>query len=166
HLQRSMESGSVRLLVVGKGNIRKYQEMADSLGIGDRVVFTGPVENDIERIYLGSDVFILLSKFDTFAMVVLEAMAAGLPVIISPTVGARDVVCHGENGYVVDPIKSDEVSHHIEQILRSKHYETMAENARKTAALYSWTALAQKVTRLYCQVLNSTAENDPTKEVS
>lgn len=147
----------VRLLVVGKGNISKYKGIADSLGVGDRVAFMGRVENNVERVYMGSDVFILLSRFDTFGIVVLEAMAAALPVIISPTVGARDIVNNGENGYVVDPSATHQVCHRIEQALDPTRYEKMSRNAYITATQHSWSTLSQKVIRLYAQCLNPDA---------
>ena len=82
-----------KLIVAGKGNIKKYTKMAKEAQIISDVIFTGPVNKEkIIRMYLASDLYIMLSKFDTFGMVVLEAMAAGLPVVISNNVGAKDIV--------------------------------------------------------------------------
>jgi UDP-glucose:(heptosyl)LPS alpha-1,3-glucosyltransferase len=138
--------------------------MAVGLGVADRVAFAGPVDNGLERYYLGSDVLLLLSKFDTFGMVVLEAMAAGLPVIISPSVGARDVVRQGWNGYVVDPGQIQRVSHHIVLALDPRNHSTMAANARTTAERHCWDNLARDILRLYCELLQCDAAKDPLKE--
>ena len=103
-LSRLREDGignQLKLLVVGKGNIEKYQDVARRLGIGENVIFAG-VRHDMARIYQAGDLFVLLSGFDTFGMAVTEAMASGLPVIISDTVGAKDLVKDGENGFVVN----------------------------------------------------------------
>jgi UDP-glucose:(heptosyl)LPS alpha-1,3-glucosyltransferase len=81
-----------KLLVVGRGPIAPFQRRAQSLGIGDDVIFTGPQAHGIERYYSAADSFALLSEFETFGMVVLEAMAAGLPVIVSERMGVRDMV--------------------------------------------------------------------------
>ena len=132
-VNRSNLAATIRLLVVGKGNIHKYRQLADSLGIRDQVAFTGPVRLDIERIYLGSDIFILLSQFDTFGLVILEAMAAGLPVIISRNVGARDVVQNGCNGFVVDADDLVSVVEKINRLIQPKTRHQMGINAFDTA---------------------------------
>lgn len=92
-----------KLLVAGKGDIRKYAALADKLGIGDKVVFTGVMEKEnLDKVYMASDIFSILSRFDTFGLVVLEAMAASLPVVISSNVGAKDLVREGVNGFITD----------------------------------------------------------------
>ncbi len=140
---------ALRLLVVGKGNIGRYRQLADSMGVGDRVEFAGPVLTGIERIYLGSDLFILLSQFDTFGLVVLEAMAAGLPVIVSRNVGARDVVRNGWNGFVVDPEEMASMVEKINGLAIPDARRQMAINASETARAYSWDAMAGKVSTVY-----------------
>ncbi len=152
-LRRLNLSASVRLLVVGKGNLRKYTQMADSLGIMDSVVFMGAIKTQIERIYLGSDIFILLSQFDTFGLVVLEAMAAGLPVIISTMVGAKDIVRNGENGYIIDPTTAEEASPCIASALDPNRYVHLSQNARNTAKNHSWSAMAHSVAGIYSDIL-------------
>jgi glycogen synthase len=68
----------------------------------------------LPEIYLAADCYAMLSRFDTFGMVVLEAMAAGLPVLVSGCVGARDLVQEGANGFVVkDPGDADAVAERI-----------------------------------------------------
>lgn len=143
---------TIRLLVVGKGNIKKFRQMADSMDIQDQVVFTGPVQSDIERLYLGSDIFILLSQFDTFGLVVLEAMAAGLPVIISQNVGARDVVQNGRNGFVVDAENLASVAERINRLTTSGKRHQMGIEAFKTARANSWSAMVNKVSSVYADM--------------
>lgn len=151
-LNRSPTAAMIRLLVVGKGSIQKHRQLADSLGIRDQVVFTGPVRSDIERIYMGSDIFILLSQFDTFGLVVLEAMAAGLPVIISRNVGARDVVRNGWNGFVVDAENLTSVVDRINHLASPDARHQMGINAFETARTHSWDAMVKKVSTLYDQM--------------
>lgn len=89
------------LLVVGKGNVAKYKALAARQGLESSTTFAGAVTSDLERYYKAADCLMLLSAFETFGMVVLEAMASGLPVIISPDVGAKDLVDHGRTGFVL-----------------------------------------------------------------
>ena len=87
--------------MVGRGDEGKYGKLAQSLGIAEAVTFAGTQVDGLERYYRAADIFIMLSAFDTFGMVVLEAMAAGLPVIVSPNVGAKDLVEEGINGFIL-----------------------------------------------------------------
>lgn len=147
--QQSCPTAALRLLVAGKGDVGKYRRQADALGLGDRVAFAGPVHTEIERIYLGSDIFILLSRFDTFGLVVLEAMAAGLPVIISRNVGARDVVQDGWNGFVVDAEDVFSVAERIAAIASPQRRSQMGIKALDTARAHSWEAMVAKVVKVY-----------------
>jgi UDP-glucose:(heptosyl)LPS alpha-1,3-glucosyltransferase len=143
-----------RLLVVGRGDRKAYEQMARELGLGDAVVFAGAVARDkLPEFYLAGDLYVMLSRFDTFGMVVLEAMAAGLPVLISGSVGARDIVREGENGFVVDePADADTVADKVEMMFGGGLRERMGEEARKTARGHSWDATVARVLDIYEEV--------------
>ena len=148
----SMMSGDIKLLVVGKGDVKRYSGIARRLGIESATVFTGIWDENIAPIYAAADLFIMLSVFDTFGLAVTEAMAAGLPVIISPTVGAGDIVRQGENGFVVPPLNTDEVSRCMALALEPEIQARMAAHARQTAKVHSWTSMAKQVDRIYEQI--------------
>ena len=154
HLKNKQPNAVTKLLVVGKGDQKHYQKLARKLDIADRVVFTGVWKDEIAPIYMACDLFAMLSVYDTFGLTVLEAMAAGLPVIISPTVGARDIVREGKNGFVVDPEQSGEISQRMETALNPTHNAQMAKSARTTARAHTWSAIAKKVTAIYSELLN------------
>jgi UDP-glucose:(heptosyl)LPS alpha-1,3-glucosyltransferase len=143
-----------RLLAVGKGDEKGYKRLAHDLGIGDAVVFGGAVAREkLPEFYLAGDIYAMLSRFDTFGMVVLEAMAAGLPVLISGRVGARDLVREGENGFVVeDPGDSDAVADRIETMLSREVRRKMGQAAGKTAMENSWEAAAGRVLDVYEEI--------------
>ena len=145
--QQQLTTKKVSLLVVGKGDADRFQEVANGLGIGAHVFFAG-VRNDMERIYQAGDVFCLLSQFDTFGMVVSEALAAGLPVIVSDQVGAKDLVVAEKNGYVVTPQDHTRV---CELLLRvqEQSLSVMSLTARQSVAQYGWEKVAQKVREIY-----------------
>lgn len=75
------------LLVAGGRRPKKYQELASTLGVSDRVRFLGKVE-DMPALYRASDLFILLSFYDACSNAVLEALTTGLPVISTKTNGS------------------------------------------------------------------------------
>jgi UDP-glucose:(heptosyl)LPS alpha-1,3-glucosyltransferase len=139
-----------RLLVVGKGNIREYEGIARKLGIGDSVVFAGPQAEGVECFYLASDIFMMLSKFDTFGMAVLEAMAARLPVIISAGVGAKDLVDDRRNGFIVgNASDAGSAAERIGLLLEEGLRTRMGEEAFRTAGRHTWEAVAAEVEEIY-----------------
>jgi glycosyltransferase involved in cell wall biosynthesis len=106
------------------------------------------------QIYAASDIFSMLSKFDTFGMAALEAMAASLPVLVSSMVGARDLVAQGHNGYVVSRDASpDEVCEKLN--LMSENLGQMAENAFRTAQGHSWQKAADETEKIYREFLDT-----------
>jgi UDP-glucose:(heptosyl)LPS alpha-1,3-glucosyltransferase len=142
--------GDFKLLVVGRGNENKYRRIAQSLGVEDRVIFAGTQTKGLERIYRAADVFIMLSTFDTFGMVVLEAMAAGLPVIVSSNVGAKDLVANDLNGYVLEnPMDSDGAAQKITTLVDPKKRKIMIEAAINIAIQHDWKKLTEKISSLY-----------------
>ena len=161
HLLRglgSLRTGSpekrFRLLVIGRGDEKAYGRLARELGLGDAVVFAGAVAREkLPEFYLAGDLYAMLSRFDTFGMVVLEAMAAGLPVLISGSVGARDIVREGENGFVVEnPEDADAVADRIRTMLNVDILAEMDKAARKTARENSWGVSVARVLAAYEEV--------------
>jgi len=155
-VSRERGSTDAKLLIVGKGDVKRFGGLARDLGISDRVVFSG-VTREVEKYYLAADVFVMPSRFDTFGLVVLEAMAAGLPVIISRSVGARDLVEQGVNGFVLseDPSIPELVTSLSSMLDREKRM-LMGENGRRIALRYSWDKTANRVADLYQMFGNGT----------
>jgi len=146
---------SFKLVVAGKGDIRKYEKIARDADIMSNVIFTGPVSKEkLIEIYLAGDIYIMLSRFDTFGMVVLEAMAAGLPVMISSHVGARDIVTEDENGFVIDNTsKTDYIAAKIAALLDNDQRRKMSAAAVQTAKKNTWTDVTKKYSALYESIL-------------
>lgn len=102
--------------------------------------FLGFVTRDrLNDIYNESHVFVLPSFCEGMAMVGLEAMSAGLPIICSSNTGVNDVVKSGVNGFVYAPDDEDALRNHIEWFLKNKdQLPIMSENARNTSLGFSW----------------------------
>jgi UDP-glucose:(heptosyl)LPS alpha-1,3-glucosyltransferase len=153
-LAKARTKANVRLLVVGHGDERKYAVLARSLGVAEAVTFVGTQTAGIERYYRAVDAFIMLSAFDTFGMVVLEAMAAGLPVIVSGNVGAKDLVVEGENGFVVaDPQDSETASSRLVQLLDANRRDAMGAAAGRRALAHDWDAVVKELDGVYQDAL-------------
>jgi len=143
------ENSRPKLLVVGKGDCRKYYHIARGMGIEKEIVFAGVVKEAVEELYLASDLFMLLSGFDTFGMVVLEAMAASLPVIVSDRVGAKDLVTEGVNGFVVDRDDVGAVCRHLRFLLNPLNRKRLGGAARRQAEMHSWDRVAARLEEIY-----------------
>ena len=126
-------------------------KLARDLGIVNQVVFAG-VTQKVEEYYMASDIFTMPSRNDSFGMVVLEAMMAGLPVIITEMVGARDLIESGNQGFVLpdDPSVSD-VSEKLSFLLKKENRMRMGESAREVARHQTWENRADQVGDLYDQ---------------
>ncbi|MFH1146357.1 MAG: glycosyltransferase family 4 protein [Pseudomonadota bacterium] len=147
---------SYRILVAGKGDRRKYAKMAHELGMGDCLVFAGVMlEESLTKAYLASDAFAMISRFDTFGIAVLEAMAASIPVIVSNQVGASDLVDHGLNGFVVNALNcEDELIDALRSLADHETRMRMGREAHKTALDNTWDDVAEKITHVYQDLLN------------
>lgn len=152
-IKAKQPDAKLKLLVAGKGNEKKYSRLARECGLAGDVIFSGVWKDDIEKVYLASDIFSMLSKFDTFGMAVLEAMSASLPVVISENVGAKDLVRDGMNGYVVNSADIGLISSRIEIMLDHRIRERMAEGAYKEAKNHSWDRMAEKILHIYDETL-------------
>lgn len=151
------QNSKFKLIVAGKGNIKKYRKMAKEMNVAGNVIFTGPVPKDkLTDLYLASDLYIMLSKFDTFGMVVLEAMAAGLPVIISSRVGAKDLVQEGKNGFIIaDSSDYPYIASRINLLLDENTRRQMSDDAVQTSFQNTWDAAANQYRDIYSEILAS-----------
>jgi UDP-glucose:(heptosyl)LPS alpha-1,3-glucosyltransferase len=91
----------VMLLVVGKPDPRPYRQMARELNVADQVLFVGAT-SDPYAFYAAADFFVLPTRHDPCSLVVLEALAMGVPVISTKQNGACEIMTPGEHGFVLE----------------------------------------------------------------
>lgn len=144
-----------RLLVVGDGNLKsKFKELAKSLNLGSKVSFVGWVNNDaLPDYYRLADIFVLPSTESTesFGIVVAEAQACGLPVVVSDWPGVRSTLADGQTGLLVRPKDAQDLSNKLIQLLSDEdlcHSFGQAGRGR-AAALYDWSELIKRIISLY-----------------
>lgn len=92
---------NVRGLIIGGGDDTLYSSLARKLGLADRVVFHGAADH-MERYYAAADIYLHPTFYDPMSLVVLEALASGLPVITTGMNGASEIITEGVDGFVVD----------------------------------------------------------------
>ncbi len=136
----------VRLLVVGDGPHRRELER----DFGARAHFTGRLAGEeLAAAYRQADLFVFPSKHDTFGQVVMEAMATGLPVVVTDRGGPRELVDHGVTGFIADDASF------VPQVRRlvesSALRTTMGQNARAAAEARSWTRIFDDLMDLYAR---------------
>jgi UDP-glucose:(heptosyl)LPS alpha-1,3-glucosyltransferase len=112
---------------------------------------------EVEKIYAASDAFLLPTPYDEFAMVVSEAMACGLPVIVSREAGASELIQHRVNGLLLDDLRNiQELADYMESVLRDRAWATeMGRAARVTVEPMSWDGVAEETMRVYKEVVQN-----------
>jgi glycosyltransferase involved in cell wall biosynthesis len=156
--------GDVRLLLVGDGELRPaLEEQAASLGLGERVIFAG-ARPDVERTLRAMDVFAMSSLWEGLPTVVMEAMAAGVPVVATDIPGNNDLVRHGETGWLVAVSDARAMAERLRLALEDAQRSVVAERARSDVAEhYSMRAVAGRYADLYDSLLGSPSAAKPTR---
>jgi len=136
------------LLVVGGTTdmITAAQQQAADLGVAERVRFLGR-QADPRPSFHASDVFVFPSAYESYGLVVLEALACGVPVVATAVGCVPDVIDDGVNGAVVSP-EAASVRAGIQRCL-SADRAAQSQAARRTAEENSWTAVAQQYLQLF-----------------
>ena len=114
HLVRALSKiPKAKLLLVGDGEAEvALRAEAANRGVTERVIFAGP-RSDVSEILAALDVFVLPSLVEAFPMAILEAMAAGLPVVATRVGGVSECVADGETGLLVPPGDPEALAHAI-----------------------------------------------------
>ncbi len=137
------------LVVVGKDrNAGQFQKLAATLGIEGRVRFMGP-QPDVRPFYGSADALVLPTLYDPFPNVALEAMAAGLPPVISTKCGAIDIVTHDDNGFVCDALDTAAIADALRALTDTTRRRAMAERARSTAAEFTLDVMSRHYRQFY-----------------
>ncbi len=128
---------SVCLLVVGgnAGEISEFSALARHFGVAHRVVFTG-FQKDIRSYFWASNLFVLPSSYETFALVAIQAMAASLPVIVTRLHGVEEYVEHSKNGWLIERNTKSLVECLQMAMAKKLQLQKMGEFALKSAKLY------------------------------
>lgn len=151
---------NTEFLIVGEdyGYLNNLKSLVNSLGIEKSVIFTGRLTNRrLVDVYRSADVFVLPSELEAFGIVVIEAMASGVPIIVSNCGGMKNIVEDGMNGLIFDVGDARQLADKIRLLISDEELRSrLAENGRETVReRYTIEKVVDTLERLYEKTLNS-----------
>ena len=138
---------------VGDGPCRhSWERLASELGIRERVAFTG-ARSDMPEVYASFDLMVLPSQVEAMPMCLLEAMAAGKPVVASAVGSVPKVVSPEETGLLVAPGESEQLAQSILRVLSDYEFARSLGSAAREVVVkrYSAQVMARQYHDLYQQ---------------
>ncbi|MES2953214.1 MAG: glycosyltransferase family 4 protein [Patescibacteria group bacterium] len=145
---------SVRLRIIGEWNHKasgrtyyeKLRALVAELGLEDAVVFSGAVsEEELRAAYYRADMLVAATHMQTWGLATFEALATGLPVIISKTAGAAEVLTDGEHALLVEPGDPNDIARVIKRLAEDPvlYSRISSEGAAYVRRSFSWDRYAR-----------------------
>ncbi|MBN2241623.1 MAG: glycosyltransferase [Acidobacteria bacterium] len=146
-------AGYFQFLIVGDGSERRWLERNMS-----HADFTGALTGEpLSRAYADMDVFVFPSRTDTFGNVVLEAMASGLPAVVTDCGGPKSIVSDGETGFIVSDVRG--FCSAVLSLMKNPNLRNqMSLNARSHACAASWEGIFNNVLKAYDTLWDAPAD--------
>lgn len=143
-----------RLAIVGDGPSR---EALEAHFAGTKTHFVGYLQGlELASAFASADAFVFPSRTETLGLVLLEAMAAGCPVVAARSGGIPDIVTDGVNGYLFEPDDPDGAITATKSLLEATQAkEELRRNARAEAEQWGWAAATHQLQNYYRHVLNA-----------
>ena len=140
----------LQILVVGQDESFSYEDILRRNGLENRMTIL-PIVPQVESYYAAADMYAGPSLEDSFAIPPLEAMACGLPVIVSRQAGVSELVTHGVDGFVLeDPADSRQLAELIRRIYASAELRrNLGSRAEATARRYTWQRNAEEMGKVF-----------------
>jgi glycosyltransferase involved in cell wall biosynthesis len=148
----------VQLILVGDGDSREaYEALSRTLGIETHVEFRGSAPREaMPEIYREADIFILPSSAESMSVACLEALASGLPLVVSAGGGAESFVESGRNGFLVPSHQTSGFVRAVSALHEDrKLLSTFGAHSRKIAERFSWTAASDALLALLDEAVST-----------
>jgi glycosyltransferase involved in cell wall biosynthesis len=144
----------VKLVMVGFGPLEgKLKARVADLGCGRDVIWPGAVDGQAHIAVL--DVLAHCSRFEAFCMVILEALASGVPVVATRVGATEELLSDGKAGYICDPWTAEQFSELLLSIMeRSALYPSLSEAARTAAAPFDIRRMVERTCEVYESVVS------------
>ena len=145
---------NARLAIVGDG---PHREALESHFSGTKTHFVGYLHGlELASAFASADAFVFPSRTETLGLVLLEAMAAGCPVVAARSGGIPDIVTDGVNGYLFEPKDSQGLIEATKRLLAAtEERETLRADAREEAERWGWAAATRQLQNYYQSVVYS-----------
>ncbi len=153
------DHADLKLIFTGDGKyLQKVKDLARDLDLSSKVVFAGPTLN-VQKTLNEMDLFVFASKAEGLPNVILEAFAAGVPVVATAVGGVPEIVRHEQTGLLVAPERPEELAAALHRMINDeKLRENVARNARNLAQeRFSLKGMAAAYHDLYTTLLNQVA---------
>jgi glycosyltransferase involved in cell wall biosynthesis len=164
--RQAIEKGYDSLLLIWKDVVKDYPDwqlhiygakdsalglpnMAKDFGITNSVKFFNPIK-DIEAIYASGKILLNTSVTEAFGLTIIEAMSYGLPVVAFNNNGAKSLIKHNYNGFLVDFKKIDKFARQLKSLIANeKEFERLSVNAIKSTDRFNLYAIMEDWHKLY-----------------
>ncbi|MCA6058336.1 glycosyltransferase [Thalassolituus sp. ST750PaO-4] len=148
-----LDTPELELRLVGGGDqTTELQALSQRLGVADSVNFVGRVShNEVPKELARLDIYVALSRIESFGVAIIEAGAAGRPVVVSDAGGLPEVTINGETGFVVPRENPQAAAAALEELVLDavlRHRMGFA-GQKHVAKNYSWDACVQKMLKIY-----------------
>lgn len=140
YLTIKSKNENIALLIIGDGPYKKHLEtLIKNNNLRDVIILANPGDYEISRYYAIADVFVLPSREDVWGLVVNEAMASGIPVIVSDHAGcASDLVTSGVDGYIFKSKNIYDLSKKLKKVLENKVLQkNMSRNVKQKIKFFT-----------------------------
>lgn len=153
-IRKDSVGADFRLALIGAGPEEMHlREQAKRMGLSGEIIFVGQVPNrQIKNYCRASDLFLFSSKSETQGIVLLEAMAAGTPVLAVLATGTEDVVSPGQNGYLTEE-DPGEFAAKLMEVLKGGELLRLREGAIESAEAYRCEKIAVEAAAIYEAVI-------------
>jgi len=155
------EPENIMLLLIGGDGAGadttvRLRSLADHLGIGDRVQFIGRVAHaDLPDYYNAADLLVLPSYYESFGLVVLEALASGTPVVATPVGLVNTIIRNGENGGIVEKPTAQGIAATLKQVLQHCRAGHMSPTGIRASVLkFAWPAVTRRLCEQYRRMID------------
>lgn len=144
-----------QLDIYGDGYREPFQNLMEQLGVdSSRCHLFGPT-SDVKHEYLNSSIFVLPSRFEGFGLVLIEAMACGVPVVsFDCENGPRSIITDGVDGFLISPFDVEVFAEKVVLLMKDEELRRkMGENARRSAAKYDIDIVGQQWKQLFDELM-------------
>jgi glycosyltransferase involved in cell wall biosynthesis len=146
-----------KFIIAGKGPMESaLRHQVQTMGLGHKIHFTGYIDDDTRnKIFRCASLAVFPSLYEPFGIVVLEAMAAEVPVVVSDTGGLAEIITHSMDGLKAFPGDAGSLANNIIQLLQNENY---ASQLRRNgiwliSEIYNWRSIARRTKNTYQEVL-------------